>query len=111
LMAVLLEYGDKGMDLSNIKKKWNQVWGVPFPLEQTSLCTSSSASLSSPPPPPLNEQKNKKKVSLSKFLLDRAGDVIRLDRDQDNGTVKVYCKNCSRATVVQAAPASEMVTV
>ena len=35
LVAVLLEYGDKGIDLSNVKKKWKQVWPeVPFPSQQ-----------------------------------------------------------------------------
>lgn len=82
LLAVLLEYEDKGMDLSNIKKKWNQVWGVPFPEEYTS---------------------NQKKMSMSDVLLQRAADVIRLERDPDNGSVKVYCKQCSRASVLQTA--------
>jgi len=31
LLAVLSEYGAKGMDVSNVKKKWQQVWGIPFP--------------------------------------------------------------------------------
>ncbi|KAG7348127.1 ankyrin repeat domain protein [Nitzschia inconspicua] len=86
LLAVLLEYGDKGMDVSNIKKKWNQVWGVPFP-----------------EPKPNQNRKNKKKSSLSDLLLERAGDVIRVDRDRVTGTIKVFCKQCSRETVVQAS--------
>lgn len=32
LRAVVLEYGEKGLDLSNLRKKWKQVWpAIPFP--------------------------------------------------------------------------------
>eukprot|EP00934_Nitzschia_sp_Nitz4_P003086 Nitzschia sp. Nitz4//scaffold60_size111251//8023//9384//NITZ4_004135-RA/size111251-processed-gene-0.23-mRNA-1//-1//CDS//3329555528//3076//frame0 len=38
LVAVLLEYGHKGLDLSNIKRKWEQVWpDAPFPTYEGSL--------------------------------------------------------------------------
>jgi hypothetical protein len=33
LLAVLLEYGDKGLNLSNIPSKWNQIWGPDAPLD------------------------------------------------------------------------------
>lgn len=82
LIAVLLEYGDKGLDLSNIKKKWKQVW----PQE---------------PFPSIDEKKNKK-PSLSEFLVERAGDVIQLVNDE-KGCVRVYAKNCSQAKVREAA--------
>ncbi|KAL3904163.1 MAG: hypothetical protein SGILL_010175 [Bacillariaceae sp.] len=93
LLAVLLEYGDKGMDLSNVKKKWIQVWGpdVPFP-SQIDNPTSHDT-----------KKKQSRKVPLSELLEHLAGDVIRLDRDNENGGLKVYCRNCSRDTVVLAA--------
>lgn len=84
LMAVLLEYGDKGMDLSNIKKKWNQVWGEQFPDVESNKLSSSQ---------------KKHASSLSEFLLEKAADVIRLERDPDNGKMTVFCKKCSQANV------------
>jgi DnaJ-domain-containing protein 1 len=34
LIAVLLEYGEKGLDLSNVRRKWTQVWpDIPYPWE------------------------------------------------------------------------------
>ena len=77
LIAVLLEYGNKGLDASNIKKKWKQVWpGVPFP--------------------------EMNKMTLSDFLKDRAGDVVDLVTDA-NGGIRVYPKNCSQDMVAAQA--------
>jgi hypothetical protein len=81
LIAVLLEYGDKGLDLSNVKKKWKQVWpGEAFP-------------------------ETKKGVSLSEHLVAVAGDVVKLVND-GKGTVRVYAKHCSQAKVAEAAQTS-----
>jgi ankyrin repeat protein len=33
LLAVLNEYGDAGLDVSNLKKKWKQVWHTDFPVD------------------------------------------------------------------------------
>ena len=73
LIAVLLEYGDKGIDLSNVKKKWKQVWPkIPFPSQQQHQQNNDD-----------NDQKNKvitATIPLVDFLLQKAGDVIRIER-------------------------------
>jgi ankyrin repeat protein len=100
LMAVLLEYGDKGMDLSNIRKKWIQVWGPEVPFPSQTECPQNDD--------PNSKTKQPRKVPLSELLQQLAGDVIRMDRDEDNGGVKVYCRSCSRDTVVLAAKAGKV---
>jgi hypothetical protein len=92
LLAVLLEYGDKGMDLSIIKKKWRQIWGPDekFPSQYEEPPSNTNASSSSN-----KKMRQNKKVPLSKLLLGKAGDVVRI-----HGTT-VYPKNCSRAQVVE----------
>ena len=79
LVAVLLEYGDKGIDLSNVKKKWKQVWPkIPFPSQQQKA----------------NQKQQAKKIPMAEFLLQKAGDVIRFERHGDrNRRVKVLLKN------------------
>ena len=80
LVAVLLEYGDKGIDLSNVKKKWKQVWPkIPFPSQQRKT---------------EQYQQKSKKISMADFLLQKAGDVIRFERHGDrNRRVLVLLKN------------------
>jgi DnaJ-domain-containing protein 1 len=86
LVAVLLEYGDKGLDLSNVKKKWKQVWPKePFP-DDTDASTN-------------------RKIPLSEFLKERAGDVI--DLVQDGSGIRVLPKNCSQDTVAAQAAKDE----
>jgi hypothetical protein len=86
LIAVLLEYGDKGLDLSNVKKKWKQVWPTePFPNT-------------------IDTVKNRK-IPLSEFLKEHAGDVIEFA--YYNSGVRVLPKHCSQDTVAaQAAKAT-----
>lgn len=77
LIAVLLEYGDKGLDISNIKKKWKQVWpDEPFPHNDTN-----------------------RKNSLAGFLISQAEDVIKLVKDEDSGAIRVVPK-CIRQELV-----------
>jgi ankyrin repeat protein len=84
LIAVLLEYGDMGLDLSNVKKKWNQVWpDKPFPEYQDA--TSGA-----------------KKGSLTQFLEAKAGDVVRIESD-GKGSVRAYAIDCSQEKVAEAA--------
>jgi ankyrin repeat protein len=84
LIAVLLEYGDMGLDLSNIKKKWNQVWpDEPFPEYHD---TTSGG----------------KKGSLTQFLEAKAGDVVRIESD-GKGSARAYAINCSQEKVAEAA--------
>ena len=69
LLAVLLEYGAKGLDLSNVKKKWKQVWpDTPFPK-------------------PLNG----KPMALSDYIAEHAGDVVAL-RLNDKGCLCAHAK-------------------
>jgi hypothetical protein len=51
LLVVLREYGSKGLDISNLKKKWKQVWHTNFP-------------------------KNEDNVPLTRWLQECAGDVV-----------------------------------
>ena len=37
LLVVLKEYGSKGIDLSNLKKKWKQVWQTNFPKTRNNI--------------------------------------------------------------------------
>ena len=84
LIAVLLEYGDTGLDLSNIKKKWNQVWpDEPFPEYHD---TTSGG----------------KKGSLTQFLQAKAGDVVRIESD-GKGSARAYAIDCSQQKVAEAA--------
>ena len=66
LIAVLLEYGERGLDLSNVKKKWKQVWpDEPFPDYSAEEVTG----------------KTSKKTTLSEFLQVQAGDVVEFVKD------------------------------
>jgi len=98
LVAVLLEYGDKGIDLSNVKKKWKQVWPkVPFPSQQQQQIQSSSSSST------LN-----RKIPMAEFLMQRAGDVIRFERHGDRNRrvlVLLRDRNSSREAVLRGSGA------
>ena len=82
LIAVLLEYGDKGIDLSNLRKKWKQVWPHS----------------SFPEPPTIKNRK----MALSKWIRRQAGDVVDMRLDE-KGCLRAHAKHCSRATVATAA--------
>ena len=57
-LSVLLEYGEKGVPLSNIGKKWRQVWpNIPFPYDDW------------------REGKQRKKGRLSVFIRHKANDI------------------------------------
>jgi ankyrin repeat protein len=82
LVAVLLEYGEKGLDLSNLKKKWSQVWpDAPFPAQ---------------------ERSTKGRGVLSEWIRQEAGDVVNLQTDEKGG-LRLYAKNCTQAQVAAAA--------
>jgi hypothetical protein len=90
LIAVLLEYGDKGIDLSNVKKKWKQVWPkIPFPSQQQQQDDDGNDNDD-------NDEKNKviTIIPLVDFLLQKAGDVIRIERiGNKNRRVIVHAKH------------------
>lgn len=74
LLSVILEYSDKGLDVSNVKKKWKQVWpSEPFP--------------------------DYEKLTLSEYIETRAGEVVELRRDEKNGNLRVYAKHLTKASV------------
>jgi Ankyrin repeats (3 copies)/DnaJ domain/Ankyrin repeats (many copies) len=84
LVAVLLEYGDRGLELSNVKKKWKQVWpNTNFPAYDKG-------------------PNNSKRGAFLVFLSEKAGDVVEIVRE-DSGLVRVFPKACSRASVAEAA--------
>ena len=87
LMAVLLEYGDKGLDLSNIPKKWNQVWpDVKLPT--------------------LEQKKNgrRKKGQLLHFIKEHAGDVVKVSRQKQNGQVSVIISPRDMSSYIKKFP-------
>ena len=78
LVAVLLEYGDQGIALCNIKKKWKQVWpNIEFP----------------------SSDLKKKKGSLANFIEVFAGDVAEIRYSENGKGCFVYPKNCRRQNV------------
>ena len=86
-MAVLLEYGDKGLDLSNIPKKWNQVWpDVKLPT--------------------LEQKKNgrRKKGQLLHFIKEHAGDVVKVSRQKQNGQVSVIISPRDMSSYIKNFP-------
>ncbi|CAJ1965069.1 unnamed protein product [Cylindrotheca closterium] len=92
LIAVLLEYGDKGLDLSNVKRKWKQVWPKdPFP-EPVAAARSHRGRSSK-----YSTNNQKKKISMKTFLEEQAGDVVELV--QDGSGIRVRPKNCSQQKV------------
>ena len=103
LVAVLLEYGDKGIDLSNVRKKWKQVWpNEPFPtttIQASSNCGGDGNDVGG---------SNSKEIPLSTFLAQKAGDYIRLETDIKTGSLRVYPRNCSRAQVAQVASSNRI---
>ena len=90
LVAVLLEYGDKGIDLSNVKKKWKQVWPeIPFPSQQREALPGHQA----------------KKIPMVEFLMQKAGDVIRFERHGDKKRrvlVLLKNRNSSKESVLRS---------
>lgn len=88
LLAVLLEYGDKGLDLSNVGKKWTQVWpGTPHPWE-------------APP-----GQQRRKGVLLD-YIRKHAGDVVNIVSPQNGGgQTRIVPRNCRQSQVAAAAEA------
>lgn len=80
LLGVLMEHNDKGIHLSNLINKWNQVWpGVPFP----SNMTGSS----------------KKNNRLSLFLRNEARDVVRVMKIKGGSTI-VFPRHLHRDQVI-----------
>jgi len=86
LIAVLLEYSDKGLDLCNVKKKWTQVWPkVPFPHE-----TEANG--------------RKRRGGLLDFIRLKAGDVVDVVIPPDGkGSIRVIPKNCTQSQVARFA--------
>ena len=83
LIAVLLEYGSKGLDVGNIKKKWKQVWpDVPFP-EELTFTTGAQ---------------QKRKGTLLKYIKKHAGDAV--DVVVSNGSTKIVPRNFIHTNLV-----------
>ena len=65
LTAVVLEYGKKGLDISNLRKKWRQLW-------------------------PETEFPAPKKGSLKSWLGKHANHIVTVRKDEKNGGTRVY---------------------
>ena len=80
LVAVLQEYGDKGLELSNVVKKWKQVWpDTEFPDYMAG--------------------RKRKKGALQAYLIEYAGDSISIQQDLDTNTIRVYPKEAGAAKI------------
>lgn len=83
LIAVLLEYGNKGLDVGNVKKKWKQVWPeTPFPDES----------------PNTTGGQQKRKGALLDYIKQHAGDSIVVI--VSNGVTRVFPRNMSQAQLL-----------
>ena len=110
LLAVLLEYGDKGLDLSNIAKKWNQVW-PDVPLDsyfETGEDEGEEGGM---------KKKKRKPGQLLALIRSRAGSVVRIlrkapsssassendssNKSKKNGAILVVPKHLSRKDVLE----------
>eukprot|EP00536_Pseudo-nitzschia_multiseries_P017195 jgi/Psemu1/314126/fgenesh1_kg.1423_\ len=101
LVAVLLEYGDKGIDLSNVKKKWKQVWpSVPFPSHEHRHANANANTNANGNDEP---KAKPKAMTTADLLLRLAGDVIRFERHGTNHRrirVLLRDRGSSRETVL-----------
>ncbi|GKY90869.1 hypothetical protein MPSEU_000059700 [Mayamaea pseudoterrestris] len=88
LIAVLMEYGTQGLDLSNVKKKWKQVW--------PDTCF----------PKPLNG----KPMALSAYILKHAGDVVAL-RTDDKGCLRVHAKMIHQRLLLEQGDEEQAVQI
>jgi hypothetical protein len=85
LIAVLLEYGDKGLEVGNIKKKWKQVWpDTPFPEE----------------PPKIKGGQQKRKGAVLEYIMKHAADSVAILAS--NGTTRLVPRNVTQAHVLSA---------
>jgi hypothetical protein len=90
LLAVLLEYGNKGMNLSNIPKKWDQVWpDAPFDSMFTNDRMSSF------------NGKKRRGGDLLRSIQHRAGDVIKVIRMENK---KAMSKTQQKKGVILIVP-------
>ena len=90
LMAVVLEYGDKGLALCNIKKKWKQVWPtVDFPSTDNLRRHVDSGT--------------RKKGRLAQYIEMNAGDVVELRYEDDGNGCIVVPKFCRRKDILLAS--------
>lgn len=90
LLAVLMEFGDKGIHLSNLISKWNQVWpGIPFPSQDPTVASSETANANT-----------KKKNRLSLFLRREARDVVRVLKTKGGSTV-VFPRHLQKEQIIE----------
>jgi len=94
LIAVLLEYGEKGIHLSNIPKVWEKVWpNDPFPLIKEEEKKNAKQD-------DCKRKGKRKKGQLLRLIESRCGDFITVIRDQDTG-ILIKPRNVSRKDVAQ----------
>lgn len=92
LIAVLLEYGEKGIHLSNIPKVWDKVWpGNPLP--DIDICNSKNDRKSKQA-----SNRKRKKGQLLKFIEQNCGDIVHVVKDSQTG-ILIKPKNISRVDI------------
>jgi len=95
LTAVLLEYGDRGLDLSNIQRKWKQVWPeTPCPWEDDELL--------------INNKTRRKKGHLLEYIKQHASNTVKIKHSNNNGnkSIRIYPKVCTQLHVAKHAASS-----
>jgi len=94
LLSVLLEYGEKGIDLSNLIKVWDKIWpDVPFPLVDDKPKPAQGTT---------NSKRKRKKGQLLRLIEEHAGDVINVIRHEDTpGSILIAPKNIAHKDVQQ----------
>lgn len=76
LIAVVREYGDKGLDVSNVRKKWKQVWpAIDFPYPSKHGDSSTK----------------KKQPGVAQWIRENAGDVVDI-RPDDRGSLLIHIR-------------------
>jgi len=85
LTAVVAEYNDKGLDISNLRKKWKQLWpDSEFPPPNRRCQPNQSLSTTA-------TRKKGKKTTMRQWLEENASDIVLLRKDE-RGIVRIYAK-------------------
>ena len=89
LVSVLLEYGDNGLDLSNVRRKWTQVWpNSPCPWDFLEM----------------RKGRPKRKGVLIDYIRQHAGDIVDVVPPTDaTGSTIIKLRNLTLAQVTAAA--------
>jgi hypothetical protein len=89
LIAVLLEYGDNGLDLSNVRRKWSQVWpNTPCPWDEVQASAG----------------RQRRKGVLLDYIRKYASDIVDVVSPSDGtGSTLVVLRSVTQSQVAAAA--------